>query len=681
MPLAPLHKRIFAPIRAILDRLLLGLPHQALSDPATRARLIQLADLALTSEFPAARALPAPLRRRIIGEVLDTVLGTPRTAAAAAAFAADPVGALDMSTDELASAEAAAPGNSVLGFLTDGETADQSAMDAAVAEVLGAGWVATLVDADSASFTITHADAVLSVSEAWELAHKLEDHTAVALAEPNIEWVPAPPEIGGAAPDATVAIAGFGGDDHLSCSGVSTWSADELRVDAAWNASAPNRKQGVGVKVAHLDTGITDHALLPLNDARILLSQGANLYDPGHPVIGNRPLDPMDASWDDFLRTWFIAQEGHGTGTLSVLLSQAGDIKGTAPRVTVIPYRIGPTVVHWNVQRITEGIRRAHAAGCDVITMSMGGAPSRTGGMEKAVKRAAEDGVIFCSAAANVIGSNNLTPIVVWPAALDEVIAVAGSNCKREVWSGSSRGPEVNISAPAQDVWRVSAKRGALPGSGIQGSETGRGSGTSYATPATAGIAACWLAHHGGRAAIAAHYGHPRYVPMAFAHLLRTVAFNTPPKWRTDLLGPGILDAGKLLAVQLPPKAALNGWPKKKHSLSSKVLGGIFRGWHWLTGGSPAMAAAASAAGAFPTEADAEEFVQRYGSELTYLLYDRPALLQRLADAGLLDDKENVAASVSAAAVAPDDGTLTRAAEALTSLKQLASPSLAAALP
>jgi hypothetical protein len=59
------------------------------------------------------------------------------------------------------------------------------------------------------------------------------------------------------------------------------------------------------------------------------------------------PLDPMDAGPLDILRTWFIPLNGHGTGTLSVLLRPEGkQIVGIAPQAIVMPVRIGPTVVH-----------------------------------------------------------------------------------------------------------------------------------------------------------------------------------------------------------------------------------------------------------------------------------------------------------------------------------------------
>jgi len=666
--------RIFTPVRFIVNRLLLNFPAETLADPTRRAIFLNTADMALISEFPAARVIPRSLRHRIIGEVLDSLIGAPSAASE------DPLSPLNLTADELATLENAAPGNSFAGFTADGETPDQAAMEAAVAEVLGDGWTVTATEPGGLTFKIEHPDAILSVREAWELAHKLEDHSAIDLAEPSIEWVPAPAEIGGAVPN-VASVASFGDSQPLACSTSKTWTTDKvIHITTAWALSPTQRQKGAGVKIGHLDSGLTAHQHLPLeNNPHILLSQGGNIYDPKHKVVGDRPLDPMDSGIDDFLRTQFIDQDGHGTGTLSVLICQSGPVRGTAPLAKVVPFRISPTVVNWNTSRITEGIRRAHAAGCDVITMSMGGPEPRSKELRRVIQRAVEDGVIICTAAANVIGSNDVTPIVVWPAAYDEVIAVAGSNCQNKVWSGSSRGPEVNITAPAESVWRNSASRGALPGTGIIGSDIGQGDGTSYATPATAGVAACWLAHHGGRAALTAHYGQAKYVPLAFAHLLRTIGFDRPVDWNTRLMGPGILNAVKLISAALPAKAALTGWPVKEHTLSSKALAAFFKGLGFLFGSSDSVVASAVAAGA---PASPEELSARYGSELTALLLDRPALLQAFANAGLLAEEEDDGTPFVAAATAAGKVIdTTQAQAALRMLRAQASASLSSVLP
>lgn len=614
MPLQPsLSARILVPLRSIIGRLLPEFAKEILEAPEVRERLILAIDTTLINEYPAARALPESLRHRLIARLVDAALGTPEAAARSKAAETVAMEDLGLTDDELAQLEASAPGNSVRGFLMDAETDDEAAVKAAVKELLGKGWTVERLDKDLETYRATHQNEILSVPAAWTLSHRLEESTAINRAEPEIEWIPAPPEIGGPAPDFRSNLRrSAGASSHLECSADSAWHLGLIKAAAAWEISKKAGKptKGEGVIIGHLDTGITYHEELPVG-TRILLDKGRNTYDPENPMVGDRPLDPMlDGT---------MMNPGHGTSTISILTGHS-KLKGSAPKAEIIPFRIGPSVVHFDTRRIAEGIRLAHEAGCDVITMSMGGPPSKTKYLDNIVARAAEDGVIICCAAGNQIGSNNVTPLVVWPAALDQVIAVAGCNCLPAVWGGSSRGPEVNITAGAQDVWHAGAVKGSLsPGPSLP-EGVKRGNGTSFATPTVAGMAACWLAHHGGRKELGNYYGHKRYVPLAFARLLRTVAFHRPDGWNTGLMGPGILDAEKLLSAKLPAKGSLDRWEKKDHPWFSWVVGGIFK----------TVGTRGAARGAAPAERAPEDEAGRFEGELAYLLFERPALAEML---------------------------------------------------
>ena len=661
-----------------MEQLVKSRGKQSFVNSDNRTQLILDANDLLLSDYPASRGLSESQRKRLINQAVENQLGADTTerVAIASATGSDP-------SPGVASADVG-----IRGFLVSGETDSITDIQAATDQVFGSDsdWIVKPTeDKAPASFTITNPNAVVSVKEAWDISYKLRNEAAIKSAEPDIEWLPAPAEMGGPVPDRMITI--LRAEKYPACSTSKTWSADNvLKISNAWKATDPSKQKGIGIKIGHLDTGITEHVELPPLDetgenAQIQLSKGLNIYDPEK--TNKKPLDPMDPSWNDFFRNGFSSQLGHGTQTLSVLLSHGGQIKGTAPAATVIPFRINPTVVHWNARRLAEGIRRAHAAGCDVITISMGGAPSAE--LKRAVKAATDDGVIICAAAGNIIGSSNILPIVVWPAALDEVIAVGGSNCENTLWSGSSRGPEVNITAPAQNVWRATALAGALPGTGKKGSELGRGDGTSYATPATAGVAACWLAKWGGRDAIARVYGKDRrYVPMAFARLLRTKGYDEHPNWRKDLLGPGTLNAEKLMKADLPKKNELS-WPKKDHSISNKVLAAIFRAIH-LFGGNSVGPMAANGPAVLPDDIyDADAFVEQYRDEMLYHLMDRPKLLEELQEAGILKEEDGILIPKGAdGGVSPASASSSRERNALNAVKQrlsaLASDSLRAQL-
>ena len=161
---------------------------------------------------------------------------------------------------------------------------------------------------------------------------------------------------------------------------------------------------------------------------------------------------------------------------------------------------------------------------------------------------AVDRGVIVCAAAGNIFGANDVLHAVVWPAAYSEVLAVAASNANGATWSGSSRGPQVDITAPGESVWHAIAKKGQPL------REVDRGNGTSFAVAATAGVAALWLAYH-GRDHLIATYGKARLASV-FRQIVVTQGFVRPAGWKTDLFGAGIIDALKVLSAPLPPAAS-----------------------------------------------------------------------------------------------------------------------------
>jgi subtilisin family serine protease len=659
----PLSSRLFLPIiRTVFE--LAGRPA-----PVGGAAMEGEIELALLNQYPTIRAMPGSLRRKLISAVSQAPLSDP-----AAGGELQSLDAMHLGEQERAALEAYAPGNSVRGFIVQSEEDEQDdAVRRDVQETLGAGWIAERFDGLARHYFISHPDAIFSVREAWEASHRLEQAAAIAAAEPCIHHYPASSELGGTPPEAAMegmSILSRRRAPRLDCS-TANWHFTTLNVQAAWDysagASGSRPQKGQGIRIGHLDTGLTHHQETPLDDPRIAIADGANLYDPQHPVVGRRPLDPMDSGIDDALRLRFPDQDGHGTQTASIITGHR-QVRGIAPNATVVPFRISASVVNFDSDRIARGIHAAHRAGCDVITISMGGPPSRTQLLDRMVAKAVEDGVIVCSAAGNYIGASKLASAVVWPAALDEVIAVAGSNCRNQLWSGSSRGTEVNITAPGQEVFRARAKPGAIDSVQAPHGETGFGSGTSYATPAVAGIAACWLAHHGGRVALTRHYGHARYVPMAFARILATARHTVPPQWDTRHAGAGIIDAHAILSAPLPSKDSLHQWPPKERSLFGRLIGGIFRVW-------PLISAARANGDAAVQSSDAEALEGRFSGEIAYLLFDRPGLWSALAPLLAADGAEDTGVLSES-----HSDTVETAGRAIDALLTLASPSLSNAL-
>ena len=365
----------------------------------------------------------------------------------------------------------------------------------------------------------------ISYAQAWTLSYALREQPGIAYAEPLFETTS----------DAQFPRArqtrGSGGDNDPGTEHDCEWSTKALRVFESWTLFG-NRVPGAGVVVGHPDTGYTDHPELP--PARMLPEHGFDFED-----------DDRDSR--DPLVGGVLQHPGHGTSTASLIISPRGSppgvngpafVSGVAPGARLIPMRVTTSVVLWSTRRLTRAIRHAVEHGAHVISISLGG-PTPSLALRNAVRDAGQAGVIVLCAAGNEVR------FVVFPAAYDEVIAVAASRVDDRVWPGSCRGPAVDITAPGASVWRArSVKRGQEHVFSVE-----RGSGTSYAVAQVAGIAALWLSLH-GRTSLAARYGKARLGP-TFRALLQATC-RTPPAWDADDFGPGIADASAMLRAALP---------------------------------------------------------------------------------------------------------------------------------
>lgn len=279
---------------------------------------------------------------------------------------------------------------------------------------------------------------------------------------------------------------------------------------------------GEGIRIGQLDTGYTDHPEID----RMLKDEGYDSYG-------------RDPEAQDELLQGLLLQPSHGTATASVIIGSemsfpGGGRIGVAPLVSLIPIRISPSVIHVFSETILLGVLRALEKKVDVITMSMGGAPSRQS-WRIASREAYERGVIWVTAAGNKVGW------VVWPARYRENIAVAATDFRDKPWEDTCRGKAVDISAPGHNVYV-----GYVNKNGDNCYKNG--SGTSYATPHVAAAAAVWLAHHGKDLNV---YKLPWQRVEAFRYSLKKSA-RVPNKWNENEFGDGILKVDDLLRVKLP---------------------------------------------------------------------------------------------------------------------------------
>lgn len=443
----------------------------------------------------------------------------------------------------------------------------------------------------------------VSPPRAWDLTYALRAQPEVAHAAPLFRYLV--PE--NAPPAVRARAAGPGAAHDPATDTEFDWSLRKTRVLDAWPLFGPH-PPGAGVQVAHPDTGYTLHPELA-DAARLLITAGFD-FDDDDP-------DPIDDLDDGFLDN-----PSHGTGTGSVILSGVGAagggagpfVSGAAPHAQLIPIRTTESVVLFSMRGLRRAIDHAVSQAAQVISISLGG-PLPGFGTQRAIQRAVEAGTIVLAAAGNEVG------FVVFPAAFDEVIAVAASNIRDEPWTGSSRGPAVDITAPGESVWRARTARDG----GRLGFSVERGNGTSFAVATTAGIAALWISFHGWPTLVR-KYG-PGGIARVFKQLLQATC-RTPRGWNTGDFGPGIADAKALLEARLPDAAPARKLRDARRAAVAADATGLETLIHLVPGVPRTRVEEQIADLLHVPERDLPVMLQDYGDELVFQLVMHPGLLR-----------------------------------------------------
>jgi serine protease len=493
---------------------------------------------------------------------------------------------------------------SVLLDLTPGR--DAHALARALARRLRlTDWRIELVTNDGVEWEIVPPSRNVGAPRAWDLTYALRAQPEVTHAAPLFRYlVPENAERRGRK------ASGGGAADDPATDTDYEWSLRKANVLEAWKLFGA-RPPGEGVQVGHPDTGYTLHPELA-EPARLLIAAGYD-YDDNDD-------DPLDDLNDDFLDN-----PGHGTGTGSVILSGVGGtsagsdpfVSGVAPHALLIPIRTTESVVLFAMRGLRQAVDHAAAHGAHVVSISLGG-PFPGFGTRRAIARAVEVGTIVLAAAGNGIG------IVVFPAAFDEVIAVAASNVRDKPWSGSSHGPAVDITAPGESVWRAKVERDTA--AGLQYLVT-RGNGTSFAVATAAGVAALWISYHGWTTLVR-RYGMGN-VPRVFKQMLQSTC-RTPRGWDTAEYGPGIIDARRLLEMPLPATAPARKLRDSRRAAVATDTTGIETLVHLLPDVPRTRVEELIADLLHVPDRALPSVLQDYGEELAFQLAMQPALLDTL---------------------------------------------------
>ena len=406
----------------------------------------------------------------------------------------------------------------LLGTASSAGTSMLESARSLVAKHLGDSWKVRACPGDDSEFDAIHTGTLaVTFSAAWEAAHLLERESMVRYAEPSFVF-PIPGE-SDAPDDDTRRRAIVARDRHKPRTENNyVWALEQCNVPAAWNLiKRCGMNPGEGILIGHPDSGFIEHDEMDLHRVRVDIDK-----------------DFVERDFETHARSG-----GHGLATASVIMSgQEGKIQGPACYAEILPLRVtkprplpAPVLVLGGMRRLRDAVDYAVKQGAKVISMSLGGLPHK--GLRKAICRANEAGVIVCAAAGNKVG------FVVWPARYEETIAVAGSNVDREEWPGSCRGMAVDVTAPAESVWRAAVDKCCKR-------IVSRSSGTSYAVALTAAVAAMWLSYRHSELKERC----PAEIPELFRSLLKRTASSVHSL--DARFGAGIVDAAALLRAPIP---------------------------------------------------------------------------------------------------------------------------------
>ena len=277
------------------------------------------------------------------------------------------------------------------------------------------------------------------------------------------------------------------------------WGLKLLNVPPLWKET-----QGEGIKVGVLDTGI---------------------------ALEHPDLRPAILEARDFTRSPSAAYDaqGHGTHVSGIIAARrnAHGIVGVAPEARILMAKVLNDEGAGTSQDIVAGIRWAMEAGADILSMSLGSSePDEE--IHQALLLAISKGIFVITAAGNE-GPDLDT--VGYPAGFPEMVAVGSIDRRKRLSQFSSRGRQVDVVAPGDEITSCYPPRGYAVLSG-----------TSMATPFVSGVVALALAKHrnmGGKTPL-------RTQQDLIQHLCRTSA-DAGPAGFDPLYGCGILNPAKLI--------------------------------------------------------------------------------------------------------------------------------------
>jgi serine protease len=310
------------------------------------------------------------------------------------------------------------------------------------------------------------------------------------------------------------------------------WHLTKIRAEDAWDIA----RGSAGVTVAVVD----DFFDLTHPDL-----QGVWQLNAGE-IPGNNTDDDGNGYIDDYYG-WNAnynhphvmppvlrrAQFSHGTHCAGIVGARTDNGVGIASigfGLKILAVAVGDSINPGRMGNAYQGVVYAADRGARIISLSWGSYASSITG-QQVINYAHNKGAIVFAAA-----GNDNTDIPVYPAGYNHVVAVAATDVNDIKSSFSNYGTWVDLSAPGSAI--LSTITGATPAYGNM-------SGTSMATPLTAGLAGLMLSHN------------PQLTAADLEAILKKTALNhyAVNSTHTGKLGTGRIDAAKAVQSILKLKA------------------------------------------------------------------------------------------------------------------------------
>ncbi|MBK1883600.1 S8 family serine peptidase [Luteolibacter pohnpeiensis] len=258
-----------------------------------------------------------------------------------------------------------------------------------------------------------------------------------------------------------------------------------------------NSNWGAGVKIAILDTGVSQH---PSFATQVIPT-----------AFGDQPAIAGDVN-------------GHGTAVASMIAGTDSRIPGVAPAATILSVAIADANGSSDSYTLAQGIIAAVDAGVNLINISMG-STGDSGVVRNAVAYAEQMGVLIVAAAGNN-GSDSLS----YPSANDGVISVGAVDANESHLAFSNSGDTLALSAPGYGINAAWTDGKAMSVSG-----------TSFSSPIVTGLIAATMTS--GTTAMTA--------TQAYQTLIANVNEAGAPGYDAQI-GAGIPNMGRVLNAGTP---------------------------------------------------------------------------------------------------------------------------------